>query len=718
MVNFFLPGDACGYVRDNDTTPSSANNLYQFGNDYFYGLAPGVTASLSNFPNATPTTMLNSLADVDIHSQSGFGPLTDVIHSLQGQDVYDDSVSGDFDVHAIKFNRSQTPYFFYFGLIPGKTSLHKTVGKFFADKINAVTLQGIKAGNPTENQHNQPNIQNPVKNLYSIYKTCLGEAKLPILSGGFVATGETVYVNAFVPCTVAFNPPPINVLSIETFPGASDGEITVSWINGTPPYTITWSALNNTYNTPPTINNDFYALTTNATSLSTDTYQIKIVDGDGCQDTITVFLDEGALTCCQKTRLVDAKVVDISKAYGKKFCWVPCDDTTITNNSSYTYYPSQPPCATYATPPDTNYGACGTPKLGTTSGPTINGLPSRCATYPSATQPPFPVQGYVWPMEWGICTCEDIVDTAGVPIDPGVFGIEFGPASSGNQCEDVESRIPNKVTPGAGPCNIIEPVEAPLWTSESIDFEDLWGTIIDNNGVPTIQTGAPVHRIEVEVPEPINNTGTFGTADCACPTRLNLSVYGGTLTLDTTQKLVAYDSLVAQYPATPIFNGGLPCVRVMARVMKPGYDVCNYARPQGCNPPFTTCSFPTGIPGSMDPAYPNIVVGDIGIQRALDYTKQCWFDNNCVPWNGQPTTWLTTGQYTGTSLSSWFSNLFFGEFQGATPPLLGSSDQDSYIPPCCIGGGGALSKLSKIYYKDWWDSFNPTIRIPMVPPNR
>ena len=40
-------------------------------------------------------------------------------------------------------NRSQTPYYLYFGLVPGKTALHKTVGKFFADRINAVTLQGL-----------------------------------------------------------------------------------------------------------------------------------------------------------------------------------------------------------------------------------------------------------------------------------------------------------------------------------------------------------------------------------------------------------------------------------------------------------------------------------------------------------------------------------------------------------------------------------------------
>ena len=45
--------------------------------------------------------------------------------------------------------------YLYFGLIPGKTALHKTVGKFFADKINAVTLQGVGVSDDEANEDTQ-----------------------------------------------------------------------------------------------------------------------------------------------------------------------------------------------------------------------------------------------------------------------------------------------------------------------------------------------------------------------------------------------------------------------------------------------------------------------------------------------------------------------------------------------------------------------------------
>ena len=62
-------------------------------------------------------------------------------------------------------------------MVPGKTALHKTVSKFFADKINAVTLQGLGASdnNVSENINNSPNLNNPEDNPFTIYKTCLGE---------------------------------------------------------------------------------------------------------------------------------------------------------------------------------------------------------------------------------------------------------------------------------------------------------------------------------------------------------------------------------------------------------------------------------------------------------------------------------------------------------------------------------------------------------------
>ena len=53
----------------------------------------------------------------------------------------------------VSFQTTQTPYYFFFGLVPGKTALHKTVGKFFADKINEETLlgNGLEGGtSPTQ----------------------------------------------------------------------------------------------------------------------------------------------------------------------------------------------------------------------------------------------------------------------------------------------------------------------------------------------------------------------------------------------------------------------------------------------------------------------------------------------------------------------------------------------------------------------------------------
>jgi hypothetical protein len=51
------------------------------------------------------------------------------------------------------------------------------VSNFFADKIDAVTLQGLGTSNDSveENINNTPNINNGVDNPFTIYKTCLGE---------------------------------------------------------------------------------------------------------------------------------------------------------------------------------------------------------------------------------------------------------------------------------------------------------------------------------------------------------------------------------------------------------------------------------------------------------------------------------------------------------------------------------------------------------------
>ena len=144
-ADYFVPGDACGFKKE------SGNEA-----DYFYGIAPGVTNQLTDFPNTTtlqfPTTELNETIDTPVGGLKG-----------------------------IRFNNSQTPYHLYFGIVPGKTSLHKTVGKFFADKINVSTLQGL--GNTPDqssaNEFGRNNIRNQVDSPYSILKTCLGQTQLP-----------------------------------------------------------------------------------------------------------------------------------------------------------------------------------------------------------------------------------------------------------------------------------------------------------------------------------------------------------------------------------------------------------------------------------------------------------------------------------------------------------------------------------------------------------
>ncbi len=142
----FTPGDACGY-RDENNNP-----------DYFYGLAPGSTQNFINYPNGSQTI--------------NFGG-TEFTEEVTAENVNPNVVN----VSGIRFNRSQTPYHLYFGLVPGKTALHKTVGKFFADKINAITLEGVGASNNDVEQtiNNTPGINGGEKNSNTVYKTCLGD---------------------------------------------------------------------------------------------------------------------------------------------------------------------------------------------------------------------------------------------------------------------------------------------------------------------------------------------------------------------------------------------------------------------------------------------------------------------------------------------------------------------------------------------------------------
>jgi hypothetical protein len=84
---------------------------------------------------------------------------------------YPSSVDED-EYEGVSFRTSQTPYYFYFGLVPGKTALHKTVGKFFSDKLDEKTLDGIdnnEGDNPT-----QPG--GTPQSAGALLKTCLNKS--------------------------------------------------------------------------------------------------------------------------------------------------------------------------------------------------------------------------------------------------------------------------------------------------------------------------------------------------------------------------------------------------------------------------------------------------------------------------------------------------------------------------------------------------------------
>ena len=78
-------------------------------------------------------------------------------------------------------------------MVPGKTALNKVVGKFFGDKINAVTLEGIGASpdDVSQNINNQNNLKNGEENPFTTFRTCLGDTLIdtsivgdPIIGGG------------------------------------------------------------------------------------------------------------------------------------------------------------------------------------------------------------------------------------------------------------------------------------------------------------------------------------------------------------------------------------------------------------------------------------------------------------------------------------------------------------------------------------------------------
>ena len=168
----FIPGDGCGYRSTNGPT------------DFFYGVAPGQTSSFINYPNSDTYDGASGTINFGQTAQE------DGIDEILQSDLTDDPNNGSVDINGIRMNRSQTPYYLYFGLVPGKTALHKTVGKFFADRINAVTLQGLGSSPDSvqENINNTPGINNEQDNTFSVFRTCLGDTLIKKVKVGEVVT--------------------------------------------------------------------------------------------------------------------------------------------------------------------------------------------------------------------------------------------------------------------------------------------------------------------------------------------------------------------------------------------------------------------------------------------------------------------------------------------------------------------------------------------------
>ena len=157
-----IPGDRCGIQYDNynytnltegQPVPSQIGDI-----DYFYGVAPGYTQGANALNPVFPTYTGSINYGTDAAYEQTTSPSINI-------DEYESE-------RGVNFGTSQTPYYFYFGIIPGKTALHKVVGKYFADKIDKTTLGKLSA----ERRNNQSNYKNIVKNPLTLYKSCLGES--------------------------------------------------------------------------------------------------------------------------------------------------------------------------------------------------------------------------------------------------------------------------------------------------------------------------------------------------------------------------------------------------------------------------------------------------------------------------------------------------------------------------------------------------------------
>ena len=180
----FTPGDGCGYKSMDNDNPWGLT-------DYFYGLAPGQTSGFLNYPNYD--TVDDAYGTINFGSAQGTDGVDEIFSANTGGVISDDDNNGSVTVKGVRHNRSQTPYYLYFGLVPQKTALNKVVGKFFADKINAVTLQGVGASNDDVSQNimNKPNVNNEEDNPFTVFKTCLGDT---LIDNVQVGTNTTVCI--------------------------------------------------------------------------------------------------------------------------------------------------------------------------------------------------------------------------------------------------------------------------------------------------------------------------------------------------------------------------------------------------------------------------------------------------------------------------------------------------------------------------------------------
>lgn len=149
-------GSNMNFIIDNTTYPETINDGDEFitgdrcglryNKKYFYG---------AGWNGVTPSTLLKFPTESDIDDQS------------------------NPNEYGVMYSTSQTPYYHYFGLVPGKSALHRLVSQYFADRISEVTLQGLGDNEgAAQNVYNQPSFRSIEQNQFTVLRSCLGEAQI------------------------------------------------------------------------------------------------------------------------------------------------------------------------------------------------------------------------------------------------------------------------------------------------------------------------------------------------------------------------------------------------------------------------------------------------------------------------------------------------------------------------------------------------------------